>query len=96
MSSIYFRPTSAQPYHIVRAAQWLTQLGKFADWQTGYSYLVELETRRPDLFRFYINEYVKATSFRVGYLVDTQCDDKSFRSATGAYGEEPHMYYSRR
>lgn len=93
-SSIYFRPASAQPYHMIRAAHWLTRIGKFQNYVQAYNMLVSLEIHRPDLFRHYIDEYHRIHSFKAGYLVQTS-DVKAFRSAVGPYGEEAHMSYTR-
>ena len=93
--TIYFRPAQAQPYHLIRASNWLVRIKKFKNSTDAYNFLIDLEIHRPDLFRYYMSEYHRVHSFKTGYLVQTS-DIKAFRSAIGPYGEDSHMYYSRK
>ncbi len=90
-NTIYLRPSGAQPYHIMKAAEWLTRLGKVKNKNDGYKQLVALEIDDISTFKNIMSRYHKATSFKTGYLVYTD-DSHAFRSAVGPYGEEPHMY----
>ena len=90
--TIYFKPASPQPYHIMKAAEWLARIKKVKDFNTGYSYLVNLEKSDQKTFKYLMSEYHRVHSFKAGYLVQTS-DVNAFRSATGPYGEELHMYY---
>ena len=92
MEGIYFRPAASQPYHVKKAAEWLTRLGKFKDVNAGYDYLIQAESKDLATFRYLMSEYQRVHSFKTGYLVYTS-DVNAFRSATGPYGEELHMYY---
>ncbi len=91
--TIYFRPASAQPYHIARAACWLAKIGYFKTATQAYDTLVNYEIHRPDKFRYLMSEYNRVHTFKTGYLVQTQ-DTNAFRSPVGPYGEDSHMYYS--
>lgn len=94
MSTIYFRPATAQPYHILRAAKWLTRLGHFKDSDTAYNFLQQAENTNLVVFRRILNQYYDAHQLVAGYLVKTD-DSAAFRSARGPYGNEDHMYYRR-
>ena len=90
--TVYFKPASSQPYHIMKAATWLTALGKFNNKIQAYNYLVELEDKDRFTFKYLMSEYHRVHSFKAGYLVYRD-DSNAFRSAIGPYGEESHMYY---
>ena len=92
-SNIYFRPAAEQPYHMVRAAHWLVNIDKFKNFISAYNTLIYLEIHNPNLFKHYMDEYYRVHTFKVGYVNTQNNLDKSFRSATGPYGEESHMYY---
>jgi len=89
---IYFKPASSQPHHIMKAAEWLTSLGKFPDKTKAYNYLISIEDHDQKTFKHLMSEYQRVHSFKAGYLVYKD-DSNAFRSATGRYGEAPHMYY---
>ena len=91
MSSIYFRPAEAQPYHLYRCAVWLTRLRYFPTVNAASTWLIDMQIHRPDIFRYYMSEYHRVHSFKTGYLTQSS-DARAFRSAVGPYGEDPHMY----
>lgn len=91
---IYFKPANAQPYYLIRASQWLVKIKKFNSIVDAYNFLTNMEIHRPDIFRYYMSEYIRIHTFKTGYLV-YEDDTKSFRSAVGPYGEDKHLYYVR-
>lgn len=91
----FLRPESTQPYVIENCAKWLVCGGKFKNFDNAKEFLINMMLYKPQIFKWYISEYHKATDFRTGYLVDDDFS-KSFRSVRGPYGEDTHMGYSRK
>ncbi len=92
--TIFFRPTNSQPYVIVKCAMWLYSIGRSRNVKNTYRYLVWLENHHPAKFKQIISEYHRASTFVTGYLTDND-DSTAFRSSTGLYGDEDHMYANR-
>ena len=92
--TIFFRPANSQPYVIAQCANWLYSLGRATSPTNAYNYLVWLENHNPAMFRHFISEYHRTHTFKTGYLV-YENDHNAFRSATGQYGEDSHMYNRR-
>jgi hypothetical protein len=106
--TVYFGPPRSQPYHVLRAGQWLASIGKFQTADQATEFLYDLESTKPQLFKYYMSEYHRINSFQVGYLKAANTDQSKNKPKCGyaygisrgqrgsaPYGEESHMWYQK-
>ncbi len=66
--SIFLRPANAPPNIYKKVSLWLQSKKYFYDWQDAYNYLIDLETKNPQRFRFLVSEYYATHKDYAGYL----------------------------
>ncbi len=91
--TIYFRPTDSKPFVVKKCAVWLVSIGRFSKVEHAMLYLINLELHNELMFKHIMSEYHHVHKHITGYLTQKN-NDNAFRSSSGAYGDEPHMYYS--
>jgi len=92
---VYLRPAEAiQPYIVERTAEWLVSRGLFKNKIDALRYLVFLENRDINQYRFYISEYHRMNDYQNRlWLFRRTIND--VRNKTEPYGQ-PHMFYTKK